>query len=131
MFLYPFQGGLGDVPALFNVEESQEELLAIGRSGFMTPDDRLEEVNHGLRLLSEGGVLILPVQEISSGEGLIDEDAPASLNLTVLIIIEGPRVSRKGNEVLPPDWRHLGPGFSRAVGGQDRRWWRINRGWRE
>lgn len=46
---------------LFSVEEVQEELLAIGPSGFLSMDDRLEAVNHGLRLLSEGRAMILPV----------------------------------------------------------------------
>lgn len=52
-------------------------------------DDGWEEVNHGLRLLSEGGGVILPVQGIGSGEGLMGEGAPASLNLTVLIVTDG------------------------------------------
>lgn len=33
--------------------------------------------------------MILPVQEIGSGERFIDEGVLASLNLTVLIIIDG------------------------------------------
>lgn len=46
--------------AIFSVEES-EELLVISTSGFVSLDDRLEEANNGLRLLSEGGGMILPV----------------------------------------------------------------------
>lgn len=42
------------MPVLFSVKKGQEELSAIGPSGFVNLDNQLEVVNYDLRLLSEG-----------------------------------------------------------------------------
>lgn len=60
MSLQPFRGVLGGVLALFSVGEGQES-PAIGSPGLVSLDDRSEEVDHGLRLVSEEGGVILPV----------------------------------------------------------------------
>lgn len=75
---------------LFSVEEGQEELLAIGPSGFVSLDNRLEGY----------------------------KGTPASLNLTILIIIDGASgFSQRQLKSFPPDRRHLSLGSSRAIGG--------------
>jgi hypothetical protein len=52
-------------------------------------DDRLHQINQSLRLFCEGGVVMVPVEEVCGGKGLIDKCLPSSLYLASLVIIHG------------------------------------------
>jgi hypothetical protein len=44
-------------------------------------DDRLHQINQGLRLFHEGGVMMFPVEEFCDGKGLVDKYPSSSLYL--------------------------------------------------
>jgi hypothetical protein len=52
-------------------------------------DDRLNQINQSLRLFHEGGNMMLPVEEVCGGKGLIDKCPSSSLYLAFLVIIHG------------------------------------------
>jgi hypothetical protein len=52
----------------------------------MSLDDGLHQINQNLRLLHEGGAMMLPVKEVCGGKGLVDK-YPLSLYLTLQVIV--------------------------------------------
>jgi hypothetical protein len=67
-------------------------------------DDRLHQINQGLRLFHEGGVMMFPVEEFCDGKGLVDKYPSSSLYVTVQVIIHWalgfPQGYLKGNGTL-------------------------------
>jgi hypothetical protein len=70
-------------------------------------DDEMNQVSHGLWLLGVQEDMIFPVEEVHSGEGLINEKGPTSLQLAIWIILHGPSGLPEG---------HLGCYLSCQVG---------------
>jgi hypothetical protein len=52
-------------------------------------DDRLHQINQTLRLFLEGGGVMLSVEELCGGKGLIDKYPSSSLYLAFQVIIHG------------------------------------------
>lgn len=64
--------------------------MAISPNGLVSLNDGLHKINHSLRFLPEGGSMVFPVREISSGNRLIYEGAMSPLHLAILIVVDGP-----------------------------------------
>jgi hypothetical protein len=46
----------------------------------MSLDDGVHQINQSLRFFHEGGGVMLPVEEVCGGKGLVDECLPSSLS---------------------------------------------------
>jgi hypothetical protein len=52
-------------------------------------DDRLHQINQALRVFHEEGGMLLPVEEVCGGKGLVDKGPSFSLYLALLVRIHG------------------------------------------
>jgi hypothetical protein len=75
--------------SLFSIKYSQEKLSSVFPGRFVNLDDQLHQINQSLRLFHKGGGMMIPVEEVSGGKGLIDKYLSSSLYLAFLVIIHG------------------------------------------
>jgi hypothetical protein len=68
-----------DPSLILHAEENLEQLSTIMPGCMVGLDDGLNQVNHGLWLLSVQEDMIFPVKYVCGGKGLRDKQGPASL----------------------------------------------------